>query len=50
MHRFALVPLDAVCAGDQLGRGIRREVDHARRPGQSAAPTAHDIPYFPWSV
>ena len=24
MHRFALIPLDAVCAGDQLGRGIER--------------------------
>jgi hypothetical protein len=34
MHRFALIPLDAVCAGDHLGQGIRREVDHARATGR----------------
>jgi hypothetical protein len=50
MHRFALIPLDAVCAGDHLGHGIRREVDHARRPEQPAVSKAHDIPYFPFSV
>jgi hypothetical protein len=50
MHRFALVPLDAVCAGDHLGRRIRREVDHVRTPEQPTVSTAHDIPYFSWSV
>ena len=50
MHRFALIPLDAVCAGDQLGRGIRREVAQSRRLEPPAVRTPHGIPYFPWSV
>jgi hypothetical protein len=46
MHRFALIPLEAVRVGDRLGRGINRELGHARRPFRRRTAS----PYFPWSV